>query len=72
MTNRISSYCGAMPDIDRARTTLAFCDAIWQLHTDPNALRDWEIDSLLRLEHEAAAVLRGCRTQLPWHRSLHC
>jgi hypothetical protein len=67
MTNRIGRYCGAMPDVGRANATMAFCDAIWQLHTDHNVLQDWEIDSLLRLEHEAAAVLRDCRTPLPWN-----
>jgi hypothetical protein len=67
MTNRIGRYCGAMSDISRADSTRAFCDAIWQLHSDPNALQEWEIDSLCRLDSEAAAVLRECRTPLPWH-----
>jgi len=67
MMNRIGKYCGAMPDIGRATTTLAFCDAIWQLHADPNALQDWEVDSLCQLDHEAAAVLRDFRAPLPWH-----
>jgi hypothetical protein len=71
MTNRIGRYCGTMADISRASTTLAFCDAIWQLQPDPNALQDWEIDSLCRLDNEATAVLRDWRTPLPRHQSPH-
>jgi hypothetical protein len=67
MTNRIGRYCGAMPDVSRATIALAFCDAIWQLHTDPNALKDWEIGSLCRLEYEASVVLRDCLAQLRRH-----
>jgi hypothetical protein len=66
MTNRIDRSCGAMSDLSRANITLAFCDAIWQLHSDPNALQDWEIESLCRLENEAAAVLREWRIALLW------
>ncbi len=53
MTDRIGRYYGLSKDILRARQTVAFCDAIWQLYIDPNGLQDWEIDSLNRLEREA-------------------
>jgi hypothetical protein len=72
MRNRFGRYCGALSDISRANTTLAFCDAIWQLHSDPNALHDLEIDSLCRLDNEATAIFRDFRTSLPWHRSANC
>jgi hypothetical protein len=61
MRNRIGRYCGDQSDVDRAKTTLAFCDAMWQLHADPNALPERAIDSLTALEHAAAAILRRNR-----------
>ena len=61
MTNRIVRFCVSAPNRVQARTTFAFCDAIWHLHLDPRGLEDWEIDSLCRLEREAMTALRGTR-----------
>jgi hypothetical protein len=66
MRNRIGRYCGATSDVARANATMAFCAAIWELYTAPSALQDSEIDALLRLEYEAAAVLCDSRIPLPW------
>jgi hypothetical protein len=61
MRNRIGRYYGEQADIEQAKTTLAFWDAIWQLQTDPNALPECAIDSLTALVRAAAAALRRVR-----------
>jgi hypothetical protein len=61
MRNRIGRYYGEKADIERAKTTLAFCDVIWQLQRDPNALPEYTFESLTTFEQTAAAILRSHR-----------
>jgi hypothetical protein len=72
MRNRIGHYLGRPTDVDRAKTMLSFCDAVWQLHIDPNGLQQWEIESLSRLDREAATILRAARLGLGRAASRHC
>ena len=57
MRNRIGKYFGDPADFDRAMEMLAFCNAVWNLHSGPIAWQEWEFESLSLLAHDAATVL---------------
>jgi hypothetical protein len=62
MKNRVGKYYGRPTDAIRAEAMIRFCDVMWELHLDPNALQDWEIETLSQLEDEAAKALRRARS----------
>ena len=68
MTNRIGSYLWTIDErLDRALTTIGFCEAIARLHTHGGGgFRKEEFDALARLQGEAVLEFRNAGVPLPW------
>jgi hypothetical protein len=73
MSNRIGEYLDVQhADVYRAFQTLAFCEIIWRMQDDPNALPDWQKASLSKLYEGAVGILRRFGIPYPKHREPYC
>ena len=70
MTNRIGSYLRTIDErLERASTTIGFCEAIARLYIHGGGLRKEEFDALVRLQGEAVLEFRNAGVPLPWEAS---
>jgi hypothetical protein len=66
MTNRIGSCLGnVFEPLERASTTLGFCDAIARIHLQCCHCSTADFDDLARLEAEAVTIYRELGVPLP-------